>query len=386
MPRPLRLAVITDEFFDPALGRLGGFGWAARQLGRIFNADASLGVDLVYVAAEHHAERGRTEGQTHGSRVMFRDASRLANLRRIRRERFDLLLTIDYNLGYSVFLRSLPRTPVIVWVRDPRPPSEVRRVAGVRIPGEDHQTPQSLHSHDRSSLARIARESALLRRPLLLASPAPHLVSVVEETYGFEPWDFFFLPNPLLLDVADARKSERPTVVFLGRLDPVKRPWLFSELARDFPEVEFRFLGQSHCSGPGAWEPRELPPNVRLFGHVDEDAKLRVLSEAWVAINTSVHEGLAVSFLEALACGTPLLSCVNTGFVVSRHGVYIGRFDGSGVDALPALRGALRALLDDPERRRALGERGRRWVRETHSRERFLDAFFRLSRIARATP
>ena len=314
----------------------------------------------------------------HGSRVILRQPGRLANLRRVRRERFDLLLTIDYNLGYSVYLRSLPRTPAIVWVRDPRTSEDARRILGVRIPGAQEETPQGLMSHDGSSLARIAKESAWLNRPLLLATPAPLLAAKLEGTYGFEPWDFFFLPNPLSLTPREARKSERPTVVFLARLDPYKRPWLFAELARHFPHVEFRFLGQSHFTGPGAWNPENLAPNVRFLGHVDEDEKLRLLSEAWVAINTSVHEGLAVSFLEALACETPLLSCVNTGFVVSRHGIYTGRFEGSGMDGIDAFRQGLQALLDDHHRRRELGGAGRAWVQSTHSLEAFLAAFFRL--------
>ena len=148
----IKLGVITDEFFDAHLGRLGGFGWAARQLGRIFNEDPSRGVDIVYVAGEHRAENGVTETQVHGSRVILRRATRLENLRAIRRERFDLLLTIDYNLGYSVYLRSLPRTPVIVWVRDPRTPTDAARIEAVRIPGAEHEMPQGLMSHDGTSL------------------------------------------------------------------------------------------------------------------------------------------------------------------------------------------------------------------------------------------
>jgi glycosyltransferase involved in cell wall biosynthesis len=378
MRRTIRLGVITDEFFDPQLGRLGGFGWAARQLGRIFNGDPSLGIELVYVAGEHLAQPGAAEGKVHGSRVILRQPGRLANLHRVRRERFDLLLTIDYNLGYSVYLRSLPRTPAIVWVRDPRTSDDARRILGVRIPGAEEEMPQGLFSHDGSSLARIAKESAWLNRPLFLATPAPLLAAKLKGTYGFEPWELFFLPNPLRLIAREVRKSERPTVVFLARLDPYKRPWLFAELARHFPDVEFRFLGQSHFTGPGGWNPENLPPNVRFFGHVDEDEKLRLLSEAWVAINTSVHEGLAVSFLEALACETPLLSCVNTGFVVSRHGIYTGRFEGSGMHGIDAFRQGLQALLDDPARRRELGGKGRAWVQSTHSLEAFLATFFRL--------
>ena len=169
----MKLGVITDEFFDAQLGRLGGFGWAARELGRIFNGDPSLGVDVVYVAGEHLAEPGRPEAQVHGSRVILRQRSRIANLRAMQREKFDLLLTIDYNLGYSVYLRSLPRTPAIVWVRDPRTPEDARRILEVRIPGAENETPQGLMSHDGRSLVKIARESSVLGRTLMLATPTP---------------------------------------------------------------------------------------------------------------------------------------------------------------------------------------------------------------------
>jgi glycosyltransferase involved in cell wall biosynthesis len=217
-----------------------------------------------------------------------------------------------------------------------------------------------------------------LKRPLLVAMQAPLLAAKLTDTLGFEPWELFFLPNPGSMTPRDVRKSERPTVVFLARLDPYKRPWLFAELARHFPHVEFRFLGQSHFTGPRAWKPEGLAPNVRFLGHVGEDEKMRLLSEAWVLINTSVHEGLPLSFLEALACGTPLLSCVNTGFVVSRYGIYTGRFEGSGMDGINAFRQGLQALLGDPNLRRELGGNGRAWVQSTHSREAFLAAFFRL--------
>ena len=384
MRRRMKLGVITDEFFDASLGRMGGFGWAARRVGEIFNGDPSCDVELVYVAGEHLAEPGRPEAMVHGSRVILRQRSRLANLRAMQRERFDLLLTIDYNLGYSVYLRSLPRTPAIVWVRDPRTPEDAARILDVRIPGQGDSLPQGLMSHDGRSLAPIAREAIVTRRRLMLASPTPLLVRKLEGAYGFEPHDFFLLPNPVGLEPDARTKSLLPTVAILGRLDPYKRPWLAAELARHFPQVEFRFLGQSHFTGPGSFDTTNLPPNVRLLGQVGEAEKQRLLSEAWVALNTSVHEGLAVSFLEALACETPLLSCVDTGYTVSRYGIYTGRFDGSGIESLDAFRNGLQTLLDAPALRADLGGRGRAWVQSLHSVPNFLHHFERLAVMAGA--
>jgi glycosyltransferase involved in cell wall biosynthesis len=181
------------------------------------------------------------------------------------------------------------------------------------------------------------------------------------------------LPN-IINSVDMISKSVQPTVAFLGRLDPVKRPWLFAALAERLPHVEFMFMGQSHFRGPGSWEPCNLPANVRLLGHVNEVEKRELLSKAWLLVNTSIHEGLAVSFLEALACETPILACVDPEGIVSRFGAFIGNYPGTGLEAVPVLRSAILELLSDSERRARLGAEGRAWVSATHTRASFLRA------------
>ena len=385
MKKRIKLGVIADEFFEPGMGRMGGFGWAARQVSRIFNDDPSQGVDVVFLSGEVRSTATLKETRTHGTRVILRRPGRTANWLAARRERFDLLLTIDYNLGYSAYLRSLPRTPAIVWIRDPRSAQEARIIESTPIPGKRDETPQGLYSFDSRSIARIHNEAQWLGRPLLFATPALHLVANLEAAYGFEPEHVFFLPNDVRLNPDAVVKSKRPTVVFLGRLDPIKRPWMFAELAAFFPNVEFRFLGQSHFSGQGAWNPDNLPANVRLCGHVDEVEKTRLLSEAWVVINTSIHEGMPVSLLEALACETPFLSGVSPGYTIAQFGIITGRTDGDGMQGLEALRQGLDRLLGDDSLRRDMGRRGRAWVRSVHNREHFLQCFGRLCDTAGVT-
>ena len=298
-----------------------------------------------------------------------------ANWLAARRERFDLLLTIDYNLGYSVYLRSLPRTPAIVWLRDPRSAEEARIIESTRIPGKREDTPQGLYSFDSRSMARIHNEAQWFGRPLLIRNAGPSPCRAPRSGVWVEPEHVFFLPNDVRLDPDAVVKSKRPTVVFLGRLDPIKRPWMFAELAAFFPHVEFRFLGQSHFSGQGAWNPDNLPANVRLCGHVNEADKTRLLSEAWVVINTSIHEGMPVSILEGLACETPFLSGVSPGYTIAQFGIITGRTDGDGMQGLEAFRQGLDRLLGDDTLRRDMGQRGREWVRTVHNREHFLECF-----------
>ncbi len=49
-------------------------------------------------------------------------------------------------------------------------------------------------------------------------------------------------------------------------------------------------------------------PNLRLTGFVTEEEKSRILASSWALMNTSVREALPVSFLEALAHKTPIIS------------------------------------------------------------------------------
>src|SRR4029453_9042660 len=79
--------------------------------------------------------------------------------------------------------------------------------------------------------------------------------------------------------------------------------------------------------------------------------------------------------LEALACETPLVACQNPGFLVSRHGIYTGRFDGSGMVSLGVFSDAVQTLFENSNMRRDLGASGRAWTEATHTRERFLESF-----------
>jgi glycosyltransferase involved in cell wall biosynthesis len=373
--RRIKLGVVANEFFDQRVGRMGGFGWAARQVARCFRENPARGVDVVFLTNARELENAERARFVHETPLVCFGRRRFENVRRLRAEKIDLLLLIDYRPNYRFFARALPRTPVIVWVRDPRTPADIAKVCAVRIPGVESVEPQGIEPIDCTSLAGVARESRMLSRHLLLATPAPHLAAKVEETYGVGAREVFFLPNIVELDAGEVLKSPHPRVIFLGRLDAVKRPWLFVKLAELFPHVEFLVLGQSHFQAEGAWKPESLPSNVRLLGHLDGAEKTRLLASAWVLVNTSIHEGLPVSFLEALACETPILSCQDPGGVVSRFGVYTGNFDGSGLEALPKFADGLERLLRDGKTCARLGREGCQWVAETHSAARFLTAF-----------
>ena len=388
----MKLGVVANEFFDPAvsrvdesISRMGGFGFAARQAMDAFLVEPSLGVEVVCLPGRALRFADPRDPRAHGVRAVpwqggtgERAAAHRAALRA---EGIDLLLTIDYRPSYDRVLRTLRRTPAIVWVRDPRTPADWDAVDSLRIPDSDAARPKGLGRIDCTGARWEVLRSTLLRRPLVFATLEPRLGERMRATYGVSP-RLHLLPNIVPQPAREPEKAARPTVAYLGRLDPIKRPWLVFALAERMPEVEFVMMGKAHFDGEGAWAPSRIPPNVRLTGHVEGEEKRRVLGTAWLALNTSIHEAVAFSFLEALACRTPMVAGVEMAGLVARFGAFVGRFPGTGLEGLDAFERALRRLLADHDARERLGRAGQEWVARTHTRDAFLDAVARLCRQA----
>lgn len=262
-----------------------------------------------------------------------------------------------------------------MWIRDPRAPADLERIATLELPS-GAAPPRGVEAIDCQSLGTHVRQAGA---PVVFASPAPGIATPrLQTTYGLDPTAVRFLPNPVP-PVAASRETKRPRVLFLGRLDPIKRPWVFVDLARRFPGVDFAMLGQPHFAGPGSWQPTRLPQNVTVLGHVGGETKRAALRSAWLVVNTSIHESLPVSFLEALHAGTPIVSCQDPEGVTSRFGIHVGRWDGTGLDALDTFSDAVDRLLDDHELRFSLGAAGREWARANHTPRRFLEEFATLA-------
>src|SRR5205085_11788895 len=97
---------------------------------------------------------------------------------------------------------------------------------------------------------------------------------------------------------------------------------------------------------------------VRTVNGLPDTELAALLASAEIACVPSLYEGFSLPTVEAMACATPL--------VVSRAGALpeVVGADGECADLVPpgdaaALTRALEALLDDPRRRRRLGESGR---------------------------
>jgi glycosyltransferase involved in cell wall biosynthesis len=381
--RPLRLGILSAEFFEPTLSRgRGGFGKNVRTVASYFRTHSELGVEVFLIHGFRRSPPGAVWTSLDGIPLLMRPAGAsrwsdwITYRRLLAQLRLDVVLTMNFSPPFRGALLALPRTPAIVWARDPRPPEDWAEIATLRIPGARGR-PSDSRPVDATCFRSLYALARWTRRPLRIAVPAEFIARKVGPTYGVVPPTVYSLP--VFLDVPDVPrvKARWPRVIFLGRLDPIKRPWVYWELARALPDVEFLCLGESYYpyEQDGGWTPSDPPPNLRVLGHLDDPARAELLASSWLLVNTSIHEALPTSFLEALFCETPIVSCQEAGGLVSRFGRYVGRFDGDGLAAVPHLADAVQRLLEDPALRTDLGYEGREWVIRHYNASRFLAAF-----------
>lgn len=174
----------------------------------------------------------------------------------------------------------------------------------------------------------------------------------------------FTVPNGVDLPAAPPSvPREGRRVVFLGRIHPVKGfdvlvPAL-SRLAAEMPDVETLIAGPDE---DGEWARVEAAiasssprPRVRYVGAVRGSEKLDLLASARALVLPSHSENFGMVVAEALACGTPVVVSRNCPWrVVEERGA------GFWVENTPAqVAEALRALLADPAKAEAMGQRGR---------------------------
>ena len=121
------------------------------------------------------------------------------------------------------------------------------------------------------------------------------LREVVVVPEGFEKRDVIFLRE----------KAEVPTLVFVGRLSPNKRPIdaikAFELLKRKEPNATLKLIG----TGPMEKKiRRRLTPGIQLLGKLSEEEKTFHVSNAHALVVTSIREGWGLVVTEAALVGT----------------------------------------------------------------------------------
>lgn len=382
------LGMLTYEFFHEDLGKFGGYGSTVRNITNHYNArDNKCGVKVVlsnpYPVVNEVAIR-----RVNNADVLFRssaNASYVKNFyhytRLIRKAQINLFLSIDYYEPYEYSLSAAPAVPLMIWIRDPKGAEEWRRLASSPLEIQTHgkETLRELVESGRDEGNSLHRVMALARkypRKIIFVTNGQFLVERARDAYGLPDLEAHTLMNPMPIpELSEITFSERPNFLAIGRLVPQKRFWMIGELARRHPEADFIVAGTTEY-------PKLMNPliekyqgikNLKFIGVVDGADKERLFRECWGFLNTSVHEGLPVTFQEAFSYGKTVISSVNPEGLVEKYGYYTGDIVGEGLDdaALQKFSVLIHRVLTQQKERLDKGVVARKYIQQVHSFETF---------------
>jgi glycosyltransferase involved in cell wall biosynthesis len=162
------------------------------------------------------------------------------------------------------------------------------------------------------------------------------------------------------------RPHQRHGLVCLGRLE-LKGKGLdlllesFAAIA-DNKDTTLRIVGEGldRVAVTRLAERLGVAQRVLQLGAVHGGERFELLGSAEVACCPSRYETFGLVALESLACGTPVVAFDLPAFralLPADAAILVPAFDTAAYAA------ALSALLGDPARRRAMGDKGRQWAR-----------------------
>jgi glycosyltransferase involved in cell wall biosynthesis len=152
-------------------------------------------------------------------------------------------------------------------------------------------------------------------------------------------------------------RGERPLVVAIGRLVPVKNfgslVGMLAQVHEEIPELEAVIVGEGRERSSLNDKLAELGAHsyVSLPGRLGAEELLDLYRRAWVVVSASRREGWGLTLSEAAACATPAIATRIAGHLDAiDHGV-----TGLLVDSQGDFVRELKRLLCDPLLRRRLG-------------------------------
>ena len=187
-----------------------------------------------------------------------------------------------------------------------------------------------------------------------------------------------FRPDPELRAPVRARlklPDDMPVILYAGRICAQKQPRVFAAVMRELKRRHKRF--RCLVLGDGEDLPwlrryisrQRLEGHVWLLGAVSNEAMREYLAAGDIFFLPSQMEGISLAIYEAMAMGLAVVGADVGGqreLVTPECGILIQRPDDVTSEAQRYVE-TLSALLDDPERRRALGAAARARV-EQHFR------------------
>lgn len=165
---------------------------------------------------------------------------------------------------------------------------------------------------------------SMMRFSELLPQFAHLPARVVYPRTRFDAPDVLHLPAP-------SGRPGRPSFVVIVSNEPRKNVATVVRAFRGVPHADLVVIGYAGEIS----RMRNLPPNVRFAGYVDEHEKAALIAEAHGLIMPSFAEGFGVPIIEALAANTPVL-CSDIAVFREVAGELADYFDPYSTDSIAA--------------------------------------------------
>ena len=371
--KKIKVGLIIDEFFGGGGTAFGGYGFLARKYVCKYIPDENIQIDVLLGKGKHHmfAEKIHVDDVD-----LYRLPRRKFFAKRwLKKKNYDLYLSIELTNNFVLENEPDKNKKLILWIQDPRPKSDWEEIETVNLFKEKNYYNQKIYD----TVNRLYNENRVkfISQGYFLNEKAKELYKLPNDV----SIDYF--PNPVDIDESfdlDNYKKKN-NIIFLGRIESVKRGWLFCEIAKKMPEYEFYVLGQCF---------REKEKNAKIIeqymeiknlhfeGHVDGDKKASYLKDAKIIVNTSIHEALPISFIEALSYGVLIVSNRNPENLTLKFGVWTGQINGDGFDKIDLYVNAIKEIMNDEDKRLKLSKLGREYVKNVHSVDKFISGLKRM--------
>lgn len=284
-------------------------------------------------------------------------------------EQYDIIISIEATVDYLFKFGNHLNKKILFWIQDPRTEDDWQEISTVKIAKEE-----SWFNEKTNMLVKKCYESGNIK----FVTQAKYLASKAIKLYHLpRSVNVDFLPNPI--EEYFGKYEKENNIIFLGRLDSVKRGWIFCEIAKRMPEYNFLVLGASTNSAEkgknSILDKYKNIKNLKFLGHIDGKEKKEQLKKAKILVNTSIHEALPVSFLEAFVYGITVVSNQNPDNLVEKYGKYIGSSLGDGIKDVDKFVSAISFLMNNEELRGKLADEAKIYVRNVHGHENFRKLF-----------
>lgn len=361
----IKVALLVDEFFGGAGTAFGGYGFLARHYIAKYIPNDKIQLDCLLCFSKN-LEKIRVDNI---------DVYKLPRDKKIARDwlhkqDYDIFLSIELtSSSYQILKLNKEKKPLILWVQDPRPWYEWREINTVKLFPETCYWDTPVYEY--VNYMNWLRKVKFITQGYFLEEKARDLYRLNDDL------KMKYVPNPIDIDINYDVKlyPKKNHIVFLGRVESVKRGWLFCEIAKRLPEYEFFMLGQTYREkekNSSIIDQYKNIKNLHFVGHVEGETKNKYLKDAKILVNTSIHEALPISFLEALSYGTLLVSNRNPEDLTSKFGIHVGNVLGDGFDKVDLYVEAIKKIIKNDEYRKKTSIEATEYIRKIHNVENFI--------------